>query len=128
MEMKKIYAQISLGELTDKISILEIKKKKIVNKNHLKFINKEHHLLQSTLSRYYKKSTRYKKLKNRLKKVNLCIWEYENQKRQIQKHLEKFILVSKNVYKYNDLRSKLKNKIDKINRSDFLEIKQYAKY
>jgi len=128
MKTNKIYIESVIGELIDKITILEIKRKKISNKNDLNSINKEYSVLKKILKKNIKVSKQLKNQWNLLKQTNLKIWEMEDQKRLTQKHLEKLSQLAKNVYKFNDRRAKIKQKINKITGSSLREIKKYAKY
>ena len=128
MKTNKIYIESVIGELIDKITILEIKRKKISNKNSLSLINKEYSVLKKILKKNIKVSKQLKNQWNLLKQTNLKIWEMEDQKRLTQKHLEKLSQLAKNVYKFNDRRAKIKQKINKITGSNLREIKKYAKY
>ena len=85
MKTNKIYIESAVGELIDKITILEIKRKKISDKNSLKAINKEYHVLKKILKKNIKMKKNLKKLWNDLKKINLKIWEMEDKKRKTQK-------------------------------------------
>ena len=128
MKTNKIYIESVIGELIDKITILEIKRKKISNKNDLNSINKEYSVLKKILKKNIKVSKQLKNQWNLLKQTNLKIWEMEDQKRLTQKHLEKLSQLAKNVYKFNDRRAEIKQKINKITGSNLREIKKYAKY
>ena len=128
MKMKKIYTETSVGEIIDKITILEIKKKKISKKSNLSQINKEYLVLTKSIKKNVKISKKFKKLWIDLKKTNLKIWEMENHKRLAQKELEKLTRIARDVYKYNDMRAEIKLKINKITGSNLREIKQYTKY
>ncbi len=128
MKTNKIYIESVIGELIDKITILEIKRKKISNKNDLDSINKEYSILKKILKKNIKVSKQLKNQWNLLKQTNLKIWEMEDQKRLTQKHLEKLSQLAKNVYKFNDRRAEIKQKINKITGSSLREIKKYAKY
>ena len=128
MKTNKIYIESVIGELVDKITILEIKRKKISNKNSLSSINKEYSVLKKILKKNIKVSEQLKNQWNLLKQTNLKIWEMEDQKRLTQKHLEKLSQLAKNVYKFNDRRAEIKQKINKITGSNLREIKKYAKY
>ena len=126
--MKKVYIETPIGDIIDKLTILEIKKKKISNKVHLAQINKEYSSLKNTLKKNIKIDSRVKKLWKHLFKTNLKIWEMENFKRETQKHLEKITKVAINVYKNNDDRAKIKLKINKLTGSNIREVKKYSKY
>jgi len=126
--MKKIYTEISAGEIVDKLTILQIKKKKIKNKQSLFEIRKEYKSLLNTLKTNVKFGASIKKLWKELLNVNLKIWEMENYKREAQKHLEKITKTAVEVYKNNDKRAVIKHKINRITKSDIREIKNYSKY
>mgnify|MGYP006127422605 FL=1 len=128
MKMNKIYTETSVGEIIDKITILEIKKKKISKKSNLSQINKEYLDLINSIKKNVKINKKFKKLWDELKKTNLKIWEMENHKRLAQKELEKLTKVARDVYKYNDMRAEIKLKINKFTGSNLREIKQYTKY
>ncbi len=128
--MKKILAEISVGELLDKLTILEIKLEKINDKGSLKIIEKEYQALKNTdLSEIDKKQ--YKALFDELKSINRKLWDIENEKRLCEKKSdfgEKFIKVSRDVHFMNDNRAKVKSKINKIFGSSIEEVKEYTKY
>ena len=128
--MKKILAEISVGELLDKLTILEIKLEKINDKGSLKIIEKEYQALKNTdLSEIDKKQ--YKSLFYELKSINRKLWDIENEKRLCEKKSdfgEKFIKVSRDVHFMNDNRAKVKSKINKIFGSSIEEVKEYTKY
>ena len=129
--MSKVYVQTSVGELIDKMTILEIKKEKISDKNSLTIINKEYSSLEESIKKDVKMSNEIKKLWGELKKINLKLWEIEDGIRLCEKNKkfdEKFIELARSVYKFNDLRAKIKSKINQISGSDIKEIKQYTKY
>lgn len=126
--MNKIYTESSIGELIDRITILEIKKIKISKKSDLAHVNKECQILKKILKRNVKISSKIKKLWKDLKITNRKMWEMEDQKRLTQKSLEKLSTLAKNVYKLNDDRASIKLKINKITKSNIREVKNYAKY
>jgi len=126
--MKKVYIETSVGDIIDKLTILEIKKKKISKKKHLFQINKEYTSLKDILKKNIKLDGRIKKLWKNLLKTNLRIWEMENYKRETQKHLEKITQVAIDVYKNNDDRAKIKLRINKLTGSNIREVKKYSKY
>ncbi len=126
--MKKVYIETPIGDIIDKLTILEIKKKKISKKAHLAQINKEYSSLKDTLKKNVKIDSRLRKLWKNLFKTNLSIWEMENFKREAQKHLEKITKVAINVYKKNDDRAIIKLKINKLTKSNISEVKKYSKY
>ena len=129
--MSKVYVQTSVGELIDKMTILEIKKEKISDKNSLTIINKEYSSLEESIKKDVKMSNEIKKLWSELKKINLKLWEIEDGIRLCEKNKkfdEKFIEFARSVYKCNDIRSKLKLQINQLSGSNLQEVKQYTKY
>ena len=128
--MKKILAEISLGELADKLSILEIKLKKISNKDSLKIINKEYQSLKSIELKGVDQN-KYNSLFNELKSINEKLWNIENEKRLLEKNSdfgERFIQVSRDVHFMNDKRSKVKKDINNKFGSNIEEVKEYTNY
>ncbi len=129
--MNKIYIEASAGELIDKITILEIKKEKISDKNSLEIINKEYSSLKESMEKNIKVNDEIKKLWGELKVLNLKLWEIEDGKRLAEKNKkfdESFIELARNVYKCNDMRAKIKSKINQLSGSNIREVKQYTKY
>ena len=127
-KMDKILAEISAGELIDKITILEIKKDKISNKEKQESVNKELESLNITMKKYIPNQKEILKFKNDLKKINLKLWDVEDQKRISEKNKqfdEKFINLARNVYKLNDQRAKLKLDINETLGSNIKEVKSY---
>ena len=130
-KLKRIQSEISSGELLDKISILEIKLKKIKDKENLKEINKEYAILKQSQNLNIKLTDKLKDLFNELKKVNLNLWDIEDKLRICEKNKdfgEKFIELARGVYFNNDSRSKIKSEINKLSGSNIKEIKQYSDY
>jgi hypothetical protein len=128
---KKIYSEISAGELFDKISILEIKKNKIKDKTKRNIVLKELSSLQETVNENIEKSKSLTKLYKKLKSVNLKLWKIENDIRDCErkKNFEvKFIRLARAVYFTNDDRSLVKNKINSLTKSNIFEVKSYKKY
>ena len=128
--MKKILAEISLGELADKITILEIKLKKIVNKESLNIIKKEYQSLKNVDLKGIDLE-KYKQLFNELKSINEKLWDVENEKRLLEKSSDfgdKFVKVSRDVHFMNDKRAKVKFDINKLAGSKIEEVKEYTKY
>ena len=128
--MKKILAEISVGELLDKLSILEIKLEKITNKESLKIIEKEYQTLNKTDLTDIDKN-KYKALFDELKSTNRKLWDIENEKRLCEKNSdfgEKFIKVSRDVHFMNDKRAKFKSKINQLSGSNIREVKEYTEY
>tara|TARA_B100000424_G_scaffold220208_1_gene178961 strand:+ start:248 stop:634 length:387 start_codon:yes stop_codon:yes gene_type:complete len=128
--MKKILAEISLGELADKITILEIKMKKIVDKKSLHILNKEYQSLKAIDLKDINLD-KYKQLFNELKSINEKLWDIENEKRLLEKNSDfgdKFIQISRAVHFNNDKRAEIKLKINKSFGSNIEEVKEYTKY
>ncbi len=112
--MNKILVEVSVGELLDKITILEIKKEKIKDEKSLKFINDEYNILKSEFDKNIKFNEDLKKLFNSLKEINSKLWLIEDEKRMFEKNSdfgEKFIKVSRDIHFLNDERSKVKLEI-----------------
>ena len=128
---KKILSEISAGELLDKISILEIKLKKIEDKKSHEEINKEYRILKEAQSLNVEITEKVKNLFNELKKINQNLWEIEDKLRICEKNKdfsESFIELARGVYFNNDRRAKIKSEINKILGSNIKEIKQYVDY
>ncbi len=128
---KKISSEISAGELLDKMSILEIKMDKIKDTNGLNEINKEYNILKLARDTHIEFSDEIKKLYAEIKKINLKLWNIEDQIRICEKKKdfgENFINLARSVYLNNDKRSKIKSEINKLLGSNIKEIKQYADY
>ena len=126
--MDKILAEISAGELIDKITILEIKKEKITNKDKIENVSRELISLNESLKKYIPDNKKILTLKNELKKINLKLWEIEDGKRAAEKNKkfdEKFIELARNVYKFNDERAKIKLSINNTLGSNIKEVKSY---
>ena len=127
-KMDKILAEISAGELIDKITILEIKKEKISNKEKLVEVNKELISLNETLKKSINNKSKISIFKNDLKNVNLKLWNIEDGKRSAEKNNkfdEKFIELARSVYKFNDERAKIKLAINNALGSNIKEVKSY---
>ena len=128
--MKKILAEISLGELADKITILEIKMKKIIDKESLHILKKEYKSLKAIDLKGINLD-KYHKLFNELKSINEKLWDIENEKRLLEKNSDfgdKFIQISRAVHFNNDKRAEIKLKINKSFGSNIEEVKEYTKY
>ena len=126
--MNKIYAEISAGELIDKITILKIKKEKITDKEKLIEIKKELDSLTNTFDKSIKKNINLKTLTKELKNINLKLWDIEDKKRELEKKQrfgKEFIELARNVYKSNDERAKIKLKINETLGSNIKEVKSY---
>jgi len=129
--MNKILVEVSVGELLDKISILEIKKERITDLESAKFMENEYLILKDQLDKNIKYDEKLDQLFNKLKKINMTLWEKEDEKRSYEKNSdfgEKFIKVSRDIHFLNDNRSKIKLEINKITGSLIREIKQYTSY
>jgi hypothetical protein len=129
--MNKILVEVSVGELLDKISILEIKQEKIKDPEKLKFINDEHSILKDQLDKNVKSDEKLKKLYQSLKEINAKLWVIEDDKRQCEKEkdfTEKFIKLSRDVHFLNDDRAKIKLEINNLTGSKIKEIKEYTSY
>ena len=127
-KMDKILAEISAGELIDKITILEIKKEKISNKEKLVEVNKELISLNETLKKSIKDESKILSFKNDLKNINLKLWDIEDGKRSAEKNNKfdaKFIELARSVYKFNDERAKIKLAINNALGSNIKEVKSY---
>ena len=129
--MNKILIEVSVGELLDKISILEIKKDKIKDPDKLKFVDDEYNILKDQLDKNIKVDSKLNELFDSLKDVNLKLWAIEDEKRLYEKNSdfgEKFIKVSRDIHFLNDERSKIKLEINNYTGSKIKEIKQYTNY
>ena len=129
--MNKILVEVSVGELLDKISILEIKQDKIKDTDKLKFIREEHSILNDQLNKHVKYDEKLNNLFSSLKEVNSKLWVIEDEKRQCEKDQnfgEKFIKLSRNVHFLNDDRAKIKLEINNYTGSKIKEIKEYTSY
>ena len=127
-KMDKILAEISAGELIDKITILEIKREKISNKEKLIEVNKELISLNETFKKSINDESKILNFKNDLKNINLKLWDIEDGKRSAEKNNkfdEKFIQLARNVYKFNDERAKIKLAINNALGSNIKEVKSY---
>ena len=129
--MNKILVEVSVGELLDKISILEIKKEKIKDSVKLKFITDEHIILKSQLDLNVKSDNKLNNLFQSLKKINVKLWVIEDDKRMCEKNsdfTENFIKLSRDVHFLNDNRAKIKLEINNHTGSKIKEIKEYIVY
>ena len=129
--MNKIIVEVSIGELLDKISILEIKQEKIKDTEKLKFINNEHSILRNQLDKNVKSDDRLNDLYRSLKEINSKLWVIEDDKRQCEKDKnfgEKFVKLSRDVHFLNDDRAKIKLEINNYTGSIIKEIKEYTSY
>ena len=129
--MNKILVEVSVGELLDKISILEIKQKKIKDTENLKFIKDEYNILKAELDNNVKNSENLKNLFNSLKEINSKLWVIEDDKRMCEKNKdfgENFIKLSRDIHFLNDKRAKIKLEINNHTGSKIKEIKEYTSY
>ena len=129
--MNKIIVEVSVGELLDKISILEIKQEKIKDPEKLKYINNEHSILKDQLEKNVKSDDKLNNLYQSLKEINAKLWVIEDDKRQCEKDKdfgEKFIKLSRDVHFLNDDRAKIKLDINNHTGSAIKEIKEYTNY
>ena len=129
--MNKILVEVSVGELLDKISILEIKQEKIKDPEKLKFINDEHDILKDQLDKNVKSDEKLNTLFQSLKDINAKLWVIEDDKRQCEKEkdfTEKFIKLSRDVHFLNDDRAKIKLEMNNLTGSKIKEIKEYTSY
>ena len=129
--MNKILVEVSIGELLDKISILEIKKEKISDSALLEIINFEYSILKNESDKKVKKDQKIDELYKKLKKTNEKLWIIEDDKRLCEKNSdfgEKFIELSRNVHFLNDERAKIKLEINNYSKSTIKEVKKYTDY
>jgi hypothetical protein len=129
--MNKILVEVSIGELLDKISILEIKQEKIKDPEKLKFINDEHSILKDQLDNNVKSDEKLNTLFQSLKDINAKLWVIEDDKRLCEKNsdfTENFIKLSRDIHFLNDNRAKIKLEINTHTGSKIKEIKEYTAY
>tara|TARA_Y100000590_G_scaffold183044_1_gene208547 strand:+ start:2448 stop:2837 length:390 start_codon:yes stop_codon:yes gene_type:complete len=129
--MNKILVEVSVGELFDKISILEIKKERIKDSDKLIFINSEYEVLKSELEKNIKIDSKLEKFFVALKNINSKLWIIEDEKRKCEKNSnfgEEFIRLSRDVHFLNDARAKIKLDINNHTGSKIKEIKEYTNY
>ena len=129
--MDKILVEVSVGELLDKISILDIKKDKIKNKDSLAFIKKEYNILKLEYDNKVKSDEKLSMLYENLKKINSKLWIIEDDKRLCEKNSdfgENFVKLSRDIHFLNDKRAKIKLEINNHTGSKIKEIKEYTKY
>ena len=129
--MNKIIIEVSIGELLDKISILEIKQEKIKDPEKLKYINNEHSILDDQFKKNVKSDDKLNNLFKSLKEINSKLWIIEDNKRQCENDKdfgEKFIKLSRDVHFLNDDRAKIKLEINNYTGSTIKEIKEYTNY
>ena len=129
--MNKILVEVSVGELLDKISILEIKKDKIKDPEKLNFINEEHQILKEEYNNNIKPTRELDQLFQSLKVINSRLWTIEDDKRKCEKEKDfgkNFIKLSRDVHILNDDRAKIKLEINNLTGSKIKEIKEYFNY
>ena len=129
--MNKILVEVSVGELLDKITILEIKKERIKDSEKLKFIDSEYNVLREQLDKNVKNSEKLKNFFQSLKEINSKLWDIEDDKRMCEKKSdfgEKFIKLSRDVHFLNDERAKIKLEVNNLTGSKIKEIKEYTSY
>ena len=129
--MNKILVEVSVGELLDKISILEIKKQKIRDPDKLRFINDEHLILKDQLHQNVKSDDKLNDLFQSLKEINAKLWVIEDEKRLCEKNsnfTENFIKLSRDIHFLNDERAKIKLEMNNHTGSKIREIKEYTSY
>ncbi len=129
--MNKILVEVSVGELLDKISILEIKQNKIKDLEKLRYIKEEHSVLNDQINKNVKSDEKLNKLFSSLKEINTKLWVIEDEKRQCEKDqnfTDKFIKLSRDVHFLNDKRAKIKLEINNYTGSKIKEIKEYTNY
>ena len=128
LKLNKLLAEISAGELVDKITILEIKKEKIKDQDKLIDVEKELISLNNTFKKNISQSDNLKNMINDLKEINLKLWDIEDGKREAEKNKKfdnEFIELARNVYKLNDERANIKLKINQFLGSNIKEVKSY---
>ena len=121
------YIQVSIGELYDKYTILQIKKEKLKDNNLLLNVDKEINLLETHINKFDLDINLY----NHLKKVNEELWDIEDNIRdkEFKKEFDiDFIELARAVYHKNDHRAYLKRIINETLKSDIVEVKCYKKY
>ena len=129
--MNKILVEVSVGELLDKISILEIKKGNIKDPDKLKFIDEEYLVLNKQLDENITLNDELKKLYEELKAINIKLWDIEDNKRMCEKNSDfgkNFIKLSRDVHFLNDDRAKIKLEMNNHTGSTIKEIKEYTSY
>ena len=129
--MNKILVEVSVGELLDKLSILEIKKEKIKDPEKIKFILEDYLILKEQLDKNVNPDQKLEKLYQTLKEINTKLWAIEDDKRQCEKDKdfgERFIKLSRDVHFFNDNRAQIKLEINNLTGSKIKEIKEYTNY
>jgi len=129
--MNKILVEVSVGELIDKMTILEIKNVKIEDSDMIKYIQAEYKVLQNQLNKNVRWDDEIEQLKKNLKEINSKLWDIENAKRECEKNSDfgnNFIKLSRDVHFLNDKRAKIKLNINNYTGSKIREIKEYSSY
>ena len=129
--MNKILVEVSVGELLDKLSILEIKKIRIKDPSKLNFINEEYDILKHQFEKYVKIDDILNDLFKELKDINNKLWDIENEKRLCEKNSDfgdVFIKTSRDIHFLNDKRGNIKLEINNHTGSKIKEIKEYTGY
>ncbi len=129
--MNKILVEVSVGELLDKLSILEIKKIRIKDPNKLNFINEEYDILKNQFEKHVKIDDKLNDLFKQLKDINNKLWDIENEKRLCEKNSDfgdVFIKTSRDIHFLNDKRGNIKLEINNHTGSKIKEIKEYTGY
>ena len=129
--MNKILVEVSVGELLDKLSILEIKKIRIKDPSKLNFINEEYDILKNQFEKNVKIDDKLNDLFKELKDINNKLWDIENEKRLCEKNSDfgdVFIKTSRDIHFLNDKRGNIKLEINNYTRSKIKEIKEYTGY
>ena len=128
----EIQINISVGELIDKITILQIKKEKIKDSEKVKIVSHELELLENSLNSFEKsKKNELENLTTELKKINQKLWIIEDDIRLLEKNKkfdDDFIELARSVYITNDKRFEIKNKINRLFSSNIEEVKSYEEY
>ena len=122
---------ISLGELFDKITILQIKLENLTSKNALENVEQELKKLQSILTQNGPKTMETIRLEGELRQINQQLWDIEDKirdKERAKSFDDEFIQLARSVYITNDERSRIKRKINDMLGSELVEEKSYAKY
>ena len=129
--MNKILVEVSVGELLDKLSILEIKKIRIKDPSKLNFINEEYDILKNQFEKNVKIDDKLNNLFKELKDINNKLWDIENEKRLCEKNSDfgdVFIKTSRDIHFLNDKRGNIKLEINNHSGSKIKEIKEYTGY
>ena len=129
--MNKILVEVSVGELLDKLSILEIKKDRIKDPDKQNFVKEEYVILKNQFEKNVKIDKKLKNLFETLKDINNKLWDIENEKRLCEKNSdfgEVFIKTSRDIHFLNDKRGNIKLEINNYSGSKIKEIKEYTNY